>query len=230
MQNYDCIIFDLYNTIIDDTFGIKERERFILDNIYTILDKSLFPVKFNLIEKKYKEMIQYMEDFHKKTRRAFIPFYQVAKLLNLLNIGDNVVFKKVYDCYVDAILQIEPKLVKNVERSLDLLKERNKKIGLISNTGRTPGYVIRMLLKQLNILAYFDDLTFSDEVGFLKPEPVIFELALKKLGADKKNTIFIGDIKTSDYNGAVKAGLNAHLFRREEEDLYQLVVNYTGEY
>ncbi len=230
MQNYDCILFDLYDTIIDDENGIAEREKYRLDNIYTILEKSLYPVKFNLLQKKYGEMNHYMADFQQRTGFPFIPFQQVEYFLNLLKITDIIVFKKVYDCYVDSILQISPKLMKNADKALKLLKERNKKIGLISNTGKTPGYILRILLKQLNVLGYFDSLIFSDEAGFLKPDPIIFEIAVKKLCVEKNNTIFIGDLKTVDYDGAIKAGLNAHLFRKKEEDLLQMAVSYSGEY
>lgn len=147
-----------------------------------------------------------------------------------MKVNDLVVFKKVYDTYVEAILQISPKLMRNAERALQLLKERNRKIGLVSNTGKTPGHVLRLLLKEINILEYFDDFIFSDEVGFLKPDPVVFDIAVKKLDAQKKDVIFIGNSKVVDYDGAVHAGISSHLFRRDEDDLYDLAVKYSGEY
>jgi HAD superfamily hydrolase (TIGR01549 family) len=230
MHDYACIIFDLYNTILDDTKGIDEREKYRLDNIYTILEKSLFPVKFKVLEKKYAEMELTMYENQAKSNIAFTPFHQVDYLLNLLSIHDIVIFKKVYDCYIDALLQISPRLIKNADTALKLLKERGKKIGLISNTGKTSGCIIRLLLKQLGVYQYFDDFTFSDEIGFLKPDPLIFNTAVQKLGVPKSDIMFIGDLKNIDYDGAVNAGLNAHLFKKNEEDLYQLAVSYSGDF
>lgn len=228
MHNYGCIIFDLYNTLLDDSFGLAEREQYRFDNIYTILEKSQFPVKHAVLKKAFAEMFKHYAE-KQAGNLAFSPFYQVEYLLSQLKINDIIVFKKVYDCYVDAVLQISPKLMKNVEAALKLLKERGKIIGLISNTGMTPGYIIRLLLKQFGIFQYFDDMTFSDETGVLKPDRLIFEIAIKKLNMDKNDSIFIGDMKETDYMGARSAGLNAHLFKKEEEDLYQLAVSYSGD-
>lgn len=230
MANFTCFLFDLYGTILDDSHGMAEREQYRLDNIYTILEKSLYPVKFADLQKKYGEMSMYMSTAQEEQKKAFTPFQQIAHLLHLLKVNDLVVFKKVYDTYVDAILQITPKLMRNAERALQLLRERNRKIGLVSNTGKTPGHVLRLLLKEMNILDYFDDFVFSDEVGFLKPDPVVFDVAVKKLGAKKQDVIYIGNSKIADYDGAMHAGITAHLFRRDEDDLYDLAVKYSGDY
>jgi HAD superfamily hydrolase (TIGR01549 family) len=227
MANYSCFLFDLYGTLLDDTHGLAEREQYRLDNIYTILEKSMYPVKFADLQKKYGEMNVHVSEVQDTQKKAFTPFSQVAYLLHLLKVNDLVVFKKVYDSYVDAILQITPKLAKNAERALQLLKEKNKKTGIISNTGKTPGHVVRLLLKELNILDYFDDFVFSDEAGFLKPDPIVFDIAVKKMGVVRKDAIYIGDNKISDYDGAIKAGLAAHLFRRDDDDLYDLAVQFS---
>ncbi len=228
MHNYKWVIFDLYNTIIDDREGYEQREKFRLDSIYTIIEKSNYPVKFAELSEKYGEMTLAYLKYHAETKRAFIPFYQVEYLMNLLHIEDIVVFKKVYDSYVEAVLHIPPKPMKNAAKALEALKENDKKIGLVSNTGRTPGYVLRILLKELNLLKYFDCLVFSDEAGFLKPDKRIFDFAVEMLDADKNETIFIGDIKSSDYDGAINAGLNAHLFNPDIDNLYQLAMSYSA--
>lgn len=229
MPEFNCFLFDLYGTLLDDTHGLAEREQYRLDNIYTILEKSMYPVKFAELQKKYGEMNLYVSEFQDTRKKAFPPFSQVAYLLQLLKVNDLVMFKKIYDTYVDAVLQITPKPAKNAERALQLLKERNKKIGIISNTGKTPGHVVRLLLKELSLLDYFDDFVFSDEVGFLKPDPIVFDVAVKKMGAVRKEAIAIGDNKITDYDGAVKAGLGAHLFRRDDDDLFDLADKYSEE-
>lgn len=230
MQDYSCFFFDLYNTILDDSHGLPEREQYRLDSIYTILEKSLFPIKFSILQKAYGEILTELADIQENRHIAFSPFHQVDTLLRKLNVHDVVVFKKVYDSYVDAVLQISPKLVKNAEKALAYLKDKGKKIGLISNTGRTPGNILRLLMKELNIYQYFDDMVFSDEVGVMKPDMIIFDVALKRIGAQKKESIFIGDLKAHDYEGARNAGLSAHLFKKNEEDLYQIAVSYSGDY
>lgn len=226
MSEINCFIFDLYNTIIDDELTFLERERYRLDTIYTILEKYCYPVKFPKLQSVYNDMIDYMGEYHIVYRKAFTPFYQVDYLLKKLSIDDFIVFKKIYDVYTEAILQIPPKLMYNAEKALKYIKERGIKIGLITNTGRTPGDKLRMLLKDLKILQFFDGLFFSDEVGFLKPHPEIFNNCLRWLDVEKSKCLFIGDTYYSDYYGAIGVGMKAYLYKKGEDDLYQISLKY----
>jgi putative hydrolase of the HAD superfamily len=209
---------------------MAEREKYRLDSIYTILEKSLYPVKFPALAEKYANMIAYWAEYQASTGWCMTPFYQVQYLLNSLNVHDLIVFKKTYDVYIDAILQICPEPIHHAQKALQELKDRGKKIGLISNTGKTPGVILRMMLKEINLFDYFDDMVFSDEAGYLKPDERIFHLAADRLGVKRDETIFIGDLKVSDYDGAMGAGLGAHLFNRTKEDLYNIIIGYSGGY
>lgn len=226
-MQYKAVIFDLYNTLMDDARGLEERERYRIDTIYSILEKSNYPVLHSEVAEKYGQTILRMGEVH-ATGLAFHPFDQVTYLLHSLKIDDIVIHKKVYDALISAVLQITPQLMPNAKKALSYLKENDKKVGLISNTARTPGHALRFLLKELGIEPYFDSLIFSDEVGFLKPEKVIFDLSLAQLGVNAEDAIFVGDLKRVDFDGAVTAGLHAHLFNKEKDNLYELAVEYCG--
>jgi putative hydrolase of the HAD superfamily len=51
----------------------------------------------------------------------------------------------------------------------------------------------------------------SGEVGVMKPDPRIFELALHALGVDAGETWFVGDMPAFDVRGAANAGIHAVL-------------------
>ncbi len=229
MREYQYFIFDLYNTIIQDDANV-EREQYHLDTTFSILEKGLYPVKFSELKEKYIEMSRAYDEYHARTGLAFSPFKQVKMWLDSLTVHDVVIFKKVYDSYINAILQINPSLMRNAKKALEYLREQGKKTALISNTGKTPGSILRIMLMELGIYDLFDDMLFSDEVGILKPHPYIFEISVQRLGAVKEDTVFIGDLKHCDYDGALQAGLGAHLFLPQEDDLFQLAVQYTGGY
>lgn len=228
-MEYQAIVFDLYNTILDDAQGLVEREQYRLDTIYTILEKALFPIKFETLQEKYGKMTLYQSEIH-ATGKAVHPFRLVNYLLSELNVHDVIISKKVYDTFADAVLQINPKPIKHAERALKYIKEKGKKVGLLSNTGKTPGHALRMLLLELGLYRYFDEMVFSDEIGFLKPDKAIFDITVARLGVSKEDTIYIGDLKHNDYDGAINAGLNAHLFDRNKDDLYQLAIQYCGSF
>ena len=80
-------------------------------------------------------------------------------------------------------------------------------IGLISNTGMTPGETFRQYMDQLGLLKYFDVLTFSDEVKISKPGEEIFQMTLSSLGAKPAQTIHVGDHVKNDVVGANRCGL-----------------------
>jgi len=81
------------------------------------------------------------------------------------------------------------------------------RIGLISNTGMTPGVTFRSYLEQQGMLGYFDTLTFSDEVKLAKPSLKIFELTLRSLGAAPEQAVHVGDHVANDVVGAKRCGL-----------------------
>ncbi|RTY88492.1 YjjG family noncanonical pyrimidine nucleotidase [Flavobacterium sp. GT3R68] len=68
-------------------------------------------------------------------------------------------------------------------------------------------------LDNSNISHYFQTVTNSEMVGVKKPNPIIFEYALKKAQAKKENSIMIGDCIEADVQGALEFGLDAILFK-----------------
>ena len=81
------------------------------------------------------------------------------------------------------------------------------RIGLISNTGMTPGATFRTYLSNTGMLDFFDTLTFSDEVKMSKPAKEIFLLTLRTLDAAPGQTVHVGDSIRNDVAGAKDCGL-----------------------
>lgn len=67
-------------------------------------------------------------------------------------------------------------------------------------------------LKNSNIAHYFETITNSETAGCKKPNPLIFEHALKAANADKETSIMIGDCIEADVQGALNCGLDAIYF------------------
>jgi len=79
----------------------------------------------------------------------------------------------------------------------------NYKLGVISNSdGR-----IANLFAASELAGCFLSITDSGQVGHEKPDRRIFEAALRSLNASAEKSIYIGDIYSVDYLGAVKAGM-----------------------
>jgi HAD superfamily hydrolase (TIGR01549 family) len=88
------------------------------------------------------------------------------------------------------------------------LKKRGLKIGLISNAARSSRTYSRML-NSYRIGSYFDSLTISCEVGYLKPAREIFQHSMKALAVEPHEAIHVGDLYKADVVGAVDYGMHA---------------------
>lgn len=71
-------------------------------------------------------------------------------------------------------------------------------------------------LSNSKIAHYFKTVTTSEEVGAKKPNPKIFEYAMKKAGTSKNTSLMIGDNLQADVLGALNFGMQAIYFSKEK--------------
>ncbi len=77
-------------------------------------------------------------------------------------------------------------------------------------------------LKILGVIDSFKNIISSTQVNLIKPNPEIFEYALKVTKSNREETIMIGDNPYRDIEGAKKAGLKTGWFKRGKYEYYQL--------
>jgi putative hydrolase of the HAD superfamily len=73
---------------------------------------------------------------------------------------------------------------------------------------------IYSVLPALGLAPYLDSVTISTEVGAAKPDPRVFETALKKHDCLPTEAWHIGDSRREDYEGAKALGLRAIWLKR----------------
>ncbi|TYA53266.1 YjjG family noncanonical pyrimidine nucleotidase [Formosa maritima] len=78
-------------------------------------------------------------------------------------------------------------------------------------------------LKNSNIHHFFKSVTDSEQVGVKKPNPKIFNHALKKVNANPKTSIMIGDNLEADIFGALGIGMEAIYFNYLKDPTQQQV-------
>jgi putative hydrolase of the HAD superfamily len=101
----------------------------------------------------------------------------------------------------------------DVARTFDALRHRGIKIGLVSNWDcRLPP-----LLQGLGLWDMFDVPVVSFQVGVEKPDPAIFEHALRAGGATPERCVHVGDSYEQDVVGARRAGIRPVWLRRRGE-------------
>lgn len=71
-------------------------------------------------------------------------------------------------------------------------------------------------IRNSNIGDYFQTVTNSELAGVKKPNPIIFDFAIRQAKTKKENSIMIGDCIEADVLGALDSGLDAILFSEKK--------------
>jgi|ERR1700733_13162897 len=102
--------------------------------------------------------------------------------------------------------QLSRRAVPGAKELLHALRHRSLKTAIISNN-----LVEEQMdkLQHCELLNLLDSLTISEEAGFAKPDPRIFEIALDRLQCKPDESIMIGDSWENDILGARNAGISS---------------------
>lgn len=126
---------------------------------------------------------------------------------------------KLVPAYTSSIFEVPPYLNPSGRNVLENLKGNDMRIGLICNTGLTPGIGLRKFLADEGVAECFDLMLFSEEIGIRKPDLGIFRLAAQRLSVQPFEIVHVGDNLKTDVWGAKNAGLRAvHLLSLEGRD------------
>ncbi|MBO7083520.1 MAG: YjjG family noncanonical pyrimidine nucleotidase [Bacteroidales bacterium] len=111
-----------------------------------------------------------------------------------------------------------PRIVKLVPGTMELLDYLKPKyhLHLITNGFQE---VQHTKLSGSGMEPYFETLTVSEEVGVKKPNPEIFQYALKKAHATPEESLMIGDEMDVDIDGARAAGMDQILFNPSGKEI-----------
>ena len=106
--------------------------------------------------------------------------------------------------------EIPPALYPDVEPTLSGLAKDGYSMGLISNAPPDTG----RLVSALGLAKYLDPVVISGAVGYTKPNPEIFRIALKGVGVGPHEAVHVGDLYDADVVGARNAGMKGVLIDR----------------
>ena len=116
-----------------------------------------------------------------------------------------------------SVLNDLPTPVPEVKTALADLSAQYQ-LAIISDTGLTPGRILRQVLENDNLAPYFTHFTFSDEVGRSKPHALAFLTTLEALGVKPNEAAHVGDLLHTDIVGAQQVGMRAVQYIGVNED------------
>jgi putative hydrolase of the HAD superfamily len=213
-----AVSFDLWETLITDTPELsREQERLRISRMDEILAARGYGALADRIEHAYRalwhrcQQLYWSEDRDVPCRRQIEHFLEELQLAP--SSFDEATLAELERAYATAAVEIPPAVVPGARETLAALRSRGFRIGLISNTGRTPGYALREILGALGLAPSIDVMVFSNEHGHCKPRTSIFEELRRGLGVDYGEMVFVGDNLYVDVHGAQRCGMRGIHFR-----------------
>lgn len=203
---------DLWNTIISDKNYTDQRVRCLAENLHQLkISRS-----YDEIREAYLASHKYAHEIWREENYRSLPAverlnYILERLSTELTVN---LRRRVLKKFEEFVISDPPLLIEGVRKTLEFLSLKCK-MGIISDTGMTPGEVLRRVLTNHQILSFFEVTVFSDEIGYNKPHKNMFETALKKLEVNPSEAIHIGDLLQTDIAGAKAIGMKAIWFNKK---------------
>jgi putative hydrolase of the HAD superfamily len=212
LSEITAVTFDLWQTLLLDNRELgRARAQVRLDGAQRALELQGENYDIEHIREAYRACYRYCHGV--RDEGLDVSFReQVELFINYIRPGlvqhlDEEVIQEIERVYADSIFDYPPVLHPDALVTLQGVAGLGLRLGLISNTGMTPGVTFRELLGQQGALDFFDVLTFSDEVKLTKPSCEIFGITLRSLTAAPSQTVHVGDHVKNDVEGAKRCGL-----------------------
>jgi putative hydrolase of the HAD superfamily len=198
MLKPDAILFDLWGTLIaSDGFDPGRGNAAVLkicDNPRSVT-----------LEQVQDLGNQVMTALETREDQSALEFTQ-ASLLRIMADSFDLRFKKTMEEteweFWNAALEV--RLIDGVRELLPLLRDLGIRMGVVSNSSFA-GSTLERELERHGIRSYFGFVISSADYGIRKPDPIIFETALRRLGVGAPRAWFAGDNVGYDIVGARNA-------------------------
>ena len=205
-----AVAFDLWETLITNTREISlAQKQARITRMETILLAHDHAAEAHRMEDAYRSSWTRLHELYWSADRDIPCRRQIEVFLEDLGIDwkalEPVTLDDLERAYAGVAVDILPGVVTGARDVLNHVQKLGLRTGLISNTGRTPGYALREVLKKLDL--DLDAMVFSDEHGACKPTPSIFEELRRALGVAYNEMLFIGDNLYVDILGARRCGM-----------------------
>ncbi len=187
-RNAEETLMELYQHYKLDELGLSSAEEFILN--YTLNNHALW-ADYHM-GRISKELLR-----AERFRKTFIQMGILPEQVPLQ--------------FEDDYVRMSPNKTNLFEGSIKVLEylQQRYQLHIITN-GFKETTITKMTVSGLN--PYFNNVIISEDVGFNKPHPSVFQYALEKAKAVLGESIMIGDSLEADIYGAKNFGMQAIFF------------------
>jgi len=205
-----AVFFDLYHTLVRYEPPQEELEAKALKDFGINTNPEMFNRPMVMAnEFIYQEIARC--PLSQRSKEGTIALYTQYQRIVLKEAGIEADEKLVL-AMLEKMQQFKIKLVlfDDVAPTLNDLKSRGLILGLISNVERD----LTAIINELGLPSWLDIVVTSLDAGFNKPQPEIFEEAMRRAAVQPSEAMYVGDQYQVDCVGADHAGMKGILLDR----------------
>ncbi len=215
-RKIDVVLFDLDDTLHDDTAAFHTAAEEVAREVAAEHGVDAIALKAAYIAQA-EGFWHRLTGEQLKTRLSGVRAQLWREALSHLGIEDSTLANHSavrYNEYRKKYFTVFPGAID----MLRTLRERGMKLGILTN-GFAETHREKIALLQIGEL--FDAVFIADEVGMLKPDPLLFAHACTQLGAPPMRGAMVGDRYDRDIRGALDAGMFAVWLKVRDESIPQ---------
>ncbi|HLX25966.1 MAG TPA: HAD family hydrolase [Candidatus Cybelea sp.] len=213
-RDLSVVLFDLDDTLHDDTYAYSNAAEEVAREVAAEHGIDALALKAAYIAES-EGFWHRLSPLDLKVKLANLRASMWQTALESVGVEDSGLAQRSaerYSAYRTKYFMLFPGAI-DVLRSL---RERGIKLGIVTN-GLSETH--REKIAVLQISEYFDAIFLSDEVGMVKPDPLLFAHACRTLGGAPAHAAMVGDRYDRDIRGAIEAGLFTIWLNVRDEEL-----------
>lgn len=206
LTGVDTVFLDFIGTLV----SVVDRAEEELRSLHGSLVSDGFNVSLQSFRDAYLKVHRNHRQIRLQEQREIGTNVSVSDALKALGYSadpDDTTVVRAVDAFYQIYLE-SMQLYPCVRRTLASLSERFD-LGLVSNFSYSPA--VAKALDEFELQPFLKTVVVSHDVGWRKPNPRIFQEALRRLGRTPSVTVFVGDETTDDVLGASRVGMRTVL-------------------
>ena len=206
-MRFKAVLFDFGDTLVKTKKGIHPK---LLKNLHESLLSNGINLSLEEFKEAYFDVRQRAHEVIRKTFKEIDFRKRIVETLRRFGYvfgGDDKIIVDACEAFFKPFIDTTT-IVKSATRILNQLKKKYK-LGVVSDFLYPSA--VREMLQKFKLMKYFDVVIISSEVGWRNPHPAVFQAALKSLGVNPNETVFVGDSIKRDIMPAKKLGMQTIL-------------------
>ncbi len=197
------VIFDIDGTLYD----YQAADKLAMKNFMAFVEKNL-GVEEKIFRETYTSARNIIHERLKDTAASHSRILMIQTALELLGKNPFAHVLELYDVYWNFFLEN----MRPYDVAEDFLRELKNRGAKISTCTDMTAHIQYRKISRLGLDKFIDFMVTSEETGFEKPAPIMFNFALEKMNVRADEAAYFGDALDRDIEGAAKVGITPFWF------------------